>query len=330
MKNIICMLFIILIIASCSVSPSSGSDDKYSRLDIVYDDSLEHVGGFPFEGEGPLRRFGIIMTSYKSYSDEICFYYGGMLPAMRSMRKYSYYSNEISAFYLIDSTLYMSIDNEIFIVELGVDFRVEETYRTEMDASYDCLIVIDSTIIASNKDNGVSLFRVDSLSNVNQIYHDSVLRPDTMIKWNDYIYAVDNERVSIYCLENDSLFLQKSILDYGTDNIKIEDDKLIYCRYDETIGFVNMNDGLNLEEVYWQNMKLHDINDYTMLDSILYVSAIPDNFGENKKYLLKYRYDSDRGFVFEGYFDSKEISSMVNIMDYAVMSSGDILLVFEK
>lgn len=329
MKNIIYVLFIILIIASCSVSPSSGSDDKYSRLDIVYDDSLEHVGGFPFQGEMPLRRFGNVITSYNSYNDEICFYWGGMLPAMRSMRKYP--SNEISAFYLVDSTLYMSIDNEFFIVKLGVDFRVEETYRTDMDASYDCIIVSDSTIIASNKDNGVSLLRVDSLSNVNQIYHDSVFRPDTMIRWNDYIYAVDNERLSIYRLENDSLFLQRSIIDYGTNNIKIEDDKLIYCRHDEVIGFVSMNDGLNLEEVYWQNMNIHNVNDYTMLDSILYVSATPDNFGGEGNYLLKYRYDEDWGFVFEGYyFDSKEISSIVNIMDYAVVSSDDLLLVFEK
>lgn len=317
MKNLI-YLSIILLILSCSISIYEGTDNEYGVIDISDSDTMRVMRSIDNKGTHNLNKFDTIIAQYNEDDEEILFYdCNDLLPYIDYSIVYPC-GDEVSSYYLLDTLLFLSIGNSIEIVKIELETGASsDVSYFDAGRSFDCIIVIDSNIIASDRETGLYMFRIDSAYSIESIFGNDIFSPDTMIYHNGYLYAVDEPEIDIMQIEGDSLSLITSLSGYQTSKIKLSGNMLVYYSNDK-IGIIDIEDKSSPKDILKQDLGFYRVDDFVLVDSFLYVVGDPED--DDDSGVFAFRCDSTFGFVLESH----------NYLDYGmdkILTMSEFLIV---
>lgn len=317
MKNLI-YLSIILLILSCSISVYDGTDNEYGAIDISDSDTMRVMRSIDNEGSHNLNKFDTIIAQYNEDDEDILFYDCTHSPPYIDYSIVYPCGSEVSSYYILDTLLFLSIDDSIEIVNIELETGANsEVNCFDAGRGFDCIIVIDSTIIASNSQTGIYMFRMDSACSAESIYCNNEIYPDTMIYHNDYLYVVDEPEIDIMQIEGESLSLITSLSGYQTSKIKLSGNMLVYYINDK-ICITDIEDKSSPEDILKQDLGFYRVDDFVLVDSFLYVVGDPEDDSDSG--VFKFRCDSTFGFVLESH----------NFLDYGmdkILTMSEFLIV---
>lgn len=316
MKNLI-YLSIILLILSCSTSVYRGTDDEYGAIDISDSDTMRVVRSIDNGGSHNMNKFDSIIAQYNKDDEEMLFYDCSNLPYIDYSFAYPC-GDEVSSYYILDTLLYLSIGESIQITKIEFETGSNSDLNsTDIGQSFDCMIVIDSTIIASDRETGLYMFRIDSAYSIESIYGNDNFSPDTMIYHDGYLYTANESKINIMQIEGDSLSIIKSLSGYQTSKIKLSGNMLVYYSNDK-IGLIDIEDKLSPKDILKQDLGFRWLYDFVLVDSFLYVVGDPEDDGDSG--VFTFRGDSTFGFVLESHcFLDYGMDKILTISDYLIV-----------
>ncbi len=316
----LCLIF--LIILSCSVENITTYEDDYGYLYLPFDDTLNLVKTQNYSGTIYISQFGTTIATLSMYSKSLNLYSLSNLPNILNLN--SYYADErIYAYYISDSLIYLSLDNNIIVVDFPSDHIGRTLSETEIDYNCDAIISIDSFLIVSDSYEGVALYKINDDWGIDLLYLNNKLCPDTIVFYDNYLYAMDYNEIRILQIENDSLVYISRISSNNLDNLYLYDSILLF-QSNTSIGIVDISNKLYPKLKYLQDFDVNCIFDIVFDNSNLYFT--------DSLIVWKYNYSDSTGFVFDALYKNDKIKqSIICIDDYVIATcSYSDFMIFEK